>query len=529
MPFSSIGGHGARALLRPAPRRRARRGRSRRRGAAPRGARAAARPDRADRVGELHVAVDPRGGRLGADEQVRRGLPRQALLRRLRGRRPDRAARDRPGEGLFGAEHANVQPHAGAQANMAVYFALMEPGDTVLSLRLDHGGHLTHGLKVNFSGPPLHDRSLRRLARDEPGRLRRGARAREGAPAEGDPLRRLRLPAHGGDVGVPQDRRRGRRAALVRHGPLLGPRRGRAASEPGARLRRRQLDDPQDARRPARRLRPLPRGARGRDRPRHLPGPPGRPARARDRREGDVLQDRRLGGVPRVPDAGARERRRARGRARRRRPRRPDGRHRHASRPARPAPHRVDGQGRGGAAARGEADDEPQHGPVRRAAADGRLRRPARHARRDDAGLRRGRLPRGRPDHRRGARRRRRRARARRARARRSARSGRCTRASAATRGTRRERRRRRGRPSADPAQGRAPAGRHHDDADVPPARQRADAPPHLRGDEDARRRGGSRSRRRSRRRRPAGSAARRSPSARSSARGWGCSTASFR
>jgi glycine hydroxymethyltransferase len=53
---------------------------------------------------------------------------------------------------LFGAEHANVQPHAGAQANMAVYFAAMEPGDTILSLRLDHGGHLTHGLKVNFSG-----------------------------------------------------------------------------------------------------------------------------------------------------------------------------------------------------------------------------------------------------------------------------------------------------------------------------------------------------------------------------------------
>src|SRR6187401_1031899 len=53
---------------------------------------------------------------------------------------------------LFGAEHANVQPHAGAQTNMAVYAAVMEPGDTVLALRLDHGGHLTHGLKVNFSG-----------------------------------------------------------------------------------------------------------------------------------------------------------------------------------------------------------------------------------------------------------------------------------------------------------------------------------------------------------------------------------------
>ena len=53
---------------------------------------------------------------------------------------------------LFGAEHANVQPHAGAQANMAAYFALLQPGDTILGLRLDHGGHLTHGLKVNFSG-----------------------------------------------------------------------------------------------------------------------------------------------------------------------------------------------------------------------------------------------------------------------------------------------------------------------------------------------------------------------------------------
>jgi glycine hydroxymethyltransferase len=53
---------------------------------------------------------------------------------------------------LFGAEHANVQPHAGAQTNMAVYFACLEPGDTMLSLSLSHGGHLTHGLKVNFSG-----------------------------------------------------------------------------------------------------------------------------------------------------------------------------------------------------------------------------------------------------------------------------------------------------------------------------------------------------------------------------------------
>ncbi|MCD5324061.1 MULTISPECIES: serine hydroxymethyltransferase [Pontibacillus] len=60
-------------------------------------------------------------------------------------------ARDRAKK-LFGADHANVQPHSGAQANMTVYFAVLDPGDTVLGMNLNHGGHLTHGSPVNFSG-----------------------------------------------------------------------------------------------------------------------------------------------------------------------------------------------------------------------------------------------------------------------------------------------------------------------------------------------------------------------------------------
>jgi glycine hydroxymethyltransferase len=63
----------------------------------------------------------------------------------------ERLAIDRA-KALFGADHANVQPHSGAQANMAVYFSLLKPGDTVLGMNLSHGGHLTHGHPLNFSG-----------------------------------------------------------------------------------------------------------------------------------------------------------------------------------------------------------------------------------------------------------------------------------------------------------------------------------------------------------------------------------------
>ena len=251
---------------------------------------------------------------------------------------------------LFGAEHANVQPHAGAQANMAAYFALLQPGDTILSLRLDHGGHLTHGLKVNFSGrlyTIVHygvSRETDMVDYDEVLALAKEHRPKLivcGGSAyprtvdtaefrriadEVDALLMCDMAHFSGLVAAglhPNPVEHCDIVTSTTHKTLAGPAVG---------------------------LRPLPRGARAGGRPRRLPGDAGRAARARDRREGGVLPDRRLRGVPLLPGAGARERRRARGRADRERPRRPHRRHRHAPPPARPAQDGLDRQGRRGAA-----------------------------------------------------------------------------------------------------------------------------------------------------------------------------------
>ena len=159
---------------------------------------------------------------------------------------------------LFGAEHVNVQPHAGAQANMAVYLGLMKPGETVLSLRLDHGGHLTHGLSVNFSGrlyTIVHygvSRETSLVDYDEVLALAKEHRPRVilcGGSAYPRTVETWEFRKIADEVGA---------LLLVRHGALLGARRRRAAPESGRRLRCGHLDDAQDTCRAACRFHHVP-------------------------------------------------------------------------------------------------------------------------------------------------------------------------------------------------------------------------------------------------------------------------------
>ena len=158
---------------------------------------------------------------------------------------------------LFGAEAANVQPHSGAQANAAAMFALLKPGDTILGLNLAHGGHLTHGMKINFSGKlynvvPYHvDEKTGLVDMDEVERLAKEHRPKLIIAGWSAYPRQLDFAAFrriADEVGALPD---------GRHGALRRPGRRGAAPLPGAARPRRHHHHAQDPRRSARRRDPV--------------------------------------------------------------------------------------------------------------------------------------------------------------------------------------------------------------------------------------------------------------------------------
>ena len=302
---------------------------------------------------------------------------------------------------LFGAEHVNVQPHAGAQANMAVYLGLMKPGDTVLSLRLDHGGHLTHGLSVNFSGrlyTIAHygvSRETSLVDYDEVLALAKEHRPKVilcGGSAYPRTVETWEFRKIADEVGALLWCDMAHFSGLVAaglhpnpvvdcdvvtsttHKTLAGPRAGFICAARSTRRRSIGRSSPDS------------RAGRWSTR-----SPRRRPASASPRRRRSATTRPRCGQTPTSLAAeliaGGLDVLTG-------------GTDTHLLQLDLRA-HGVDGEGRRGAAPRSQADHEPQHGAVRRAAADRGIRCPDRYAGSDDARLRRGRLPRGREDHRR--------------------------------------------------------------------------------------------------------------------------------
>ena len=163
---------------------------------------------------------------------------------------------------LYGAEYANVQPHSGAQANMAVFFAVLQPGDTFMGLDLAHGGHLSHGSPVNMSGKYFN--AVGYQLDEATGVIDYDAMERKGAgmQAETDRRRCFGLFARMGLQTHARNRGQSRRAAARGHGPHGRPDRGRTAGQPREIRAYRYFDDPQDPARTARRHYPHGQGFR---------------------------------------------------------------------------------------------------------------------------------------------------------------------------------------------------------------------------------------------------------------------------
>ena len=220
---------------------------------------------------------------------------------------------------LFGAEHANVQPHSGAQANLSVYFALLQPGDTVLGMNLAHGGHLTHGHPLNFSGklytivPYGVRRDDERIDYDELDRL---------ADAHKPKMIMVGASAYPRIIDFAPHPRRGRarrRRCGHRHGAHRRPHCRGHSPESGAAFRFRNDDDAQDVERTARRDDPVPRAICHGSRQERVPRSSRRTARACHRGQGRLFE--RSGGaglchLP-APDYGKRDKARERALGRR--------------------------------------------------------------------------------------------------------------------------------------------------------------------------------------------------------------------
>ncbi len=218
---------------------------------------------------------------------------------------------------LFGADHANVQPHAGAPANLAAYLALVEPGDTILAMRLDQGGHLTHGSPVSLTGkiyrfvsygvtPAGSDGTGERIDLDQVRdlALRERPQAHRG--------RHHGVCPHHRSAAFPSDCRRGERPLHVRRCAPRRAHRRRRAPEPGRHRRRGDLHHPQDAAGAAWWRRSVRRRPSEGDRRRRLPRPSRRSARPCHRRQGRCLRRSGAAGVlGRTRSVSSRTRRRS--------------------------------------------------------------------------------------------------------------------------------------------------------------------------------------------------------------------------
>ena len=245
--------------------------------------------------------ADPRLPGLGAHQQVRGGLSRAVATTAAASSwtSPRHLAIERAKK-LFGAEHVNVQPHAGRAGQRR----------RLPRAARARGPHPRHEARPRrppdprdedqLLRPPLRRRGLRRARGGLAHRHGRAGPARRGRAAEADPRRVVGLPAPARLRALPRDRRLGGRVPRGGHGPLRRARGRRGAPEPGAVRRRGQHHGAQDAGRRPRRDDPLPRGVRQEDRLGHVPGPAGRAADACDRRQGRGHEDRRHRAVPRA-------------------------------------------------------------------------------------------------------------------------------------------------------------------------------------------------------------------------------------